>query len=253
MTTEADIKPRSDQDHSTLFDWEAMETLQGRDFRNADPYPWINPQGLLHEEAYRALTGQHPDLALFRKAGDQYRKHGQRGHSRYTLEWEQGLQLPSAWQQFIDELRSDRYRDWLRRITGHRWLKLHFHWHYAPAGGEVSPHCDSKRKIGSHIFYMNTLDDWRQEWGGETLVLDDGGQFDKSSAPEFEEFRAIYPAQTLENYSFLFMRRGNSWHGVKAVECPEGQLRKVFIVVIYNGSPWRRLRRLLKGKAGDGV
>ncbi len=237
----------------SLLNWPLLDSIQASDFRNAEPYPWLNFQGALREDGYRALTAEHPDLELFSYYFNQPRKHGQRPHNRYTLEWHEGLALPAAWQQLIDELRSKRYLAWLRRLTGCHWLRLHFHWHYAPSGGEVSPHCDSKRKLGSHIFYMNTAQDWRDEWGGETLVLNDGGRFDRESAPEFEDFDHIQPAKTLENCSLLFMRGGNSWHGVRAIQCPEDKLRKVFIVVINDASPWRRLRRKLKGKPADGV
>ena len=49
-----------------------------------------------------------------------------------------------------------------------------------------SPHCDAVWKLGSHIFYFN--EDWNPGWGGETLVLDDGGRFSRRSAPDFDDF-----------------------------------------------------------------
>ena len=58
-------------------------------------------------------------------------------------------------------------------------LELTLHWHYTPNGCSVSPHCDAKHKLGSHIFYLNTEKDWKEHWGGETVVLDDEGQFDR--------------------------------------------------------------------------
>jgi hypothetical protein len=36
----------------------------------------------------------------------------------------------------------------------------------------------------------------------------------------------------MDNHSFIFARRGNSWHGVREIDCPEDRLRKVFIVVV---------------------
>lgn len=237
----------------SAFDWDAMTALDGAAFRAASPYPWLNVQGLLREPAWRELVTALPDVSGFEKTFDIARKHGQRPHNRYSLEWEPGLQLPAPWQALIDELRGERYRQWLAAMIGTRWFRLHFHWHYAPPGGEVSPHCDSRLKLGSHIFYMNTAADWRQEWGGETLVLDDGGRLRPDSAPDFDDFDAIHAAKTLENYSLLFVRRGDSWHGVRPVQCPEGHMRRVFIVVIDDDSPWRRLRQFIKGRAPRGV
>lgn len=105
------------------------------------------------------------------------------------------------------------------------------HWHYALRGCSVSPHCDAKRKFGSHIFYLNRSSEWDPGWGGETLVLDDGGRFHSDSAPDFDDFDAVAAARTGDNDSFIFARRGNSWHGVRELTCPEGHYRKVFIVV----------------------
>ena len=39
-------------------------------------------------------------------------------------------------------------------------------------------------------------------------------------------------SENLGNYSLLFQRRGNSWHGVREIRCPQGRYRKIFIVVI---------------------
>lgn len=235
-----------------MLAFEKFETLDPAHFQNTEPYPWANPQGLLTDEAFRALVRDLPDISRFEQPPDEMRKHGQRPHRRFSLEWQPGMELADSWSRFIAELRGPRYRDWLAEMIGTRKFALNFHWHYTPAGGEISPHCDSRRKLGSHIFYLNTDADWRAEWGGETLVLDDRGELPVDSAPEFEDFAASYAAQTLENYSLLFTRRANSWHGVRAVQCPEGFMRRVFIVVINESSAWRRVRRWLKRKPQTG-
>jgi len=48
------------------------------------------------------------------------------------------------------------------------------------------------------------------------------------------------------NYSLLFTRRGNSWHGVREISCPPGYYRKVFIVVINERRPLKQLSKTLK-------
>jgi hypothetical protein len=77
------------------------------------------------------------------------------------------------------------------------------------------------------------------------VILDDGGRFSARSAPAFEDFDAVESSQTLGNRSLLFARNGNSWHGVRELRCPQGTLRKVFIVVIERAALATRLRRLL--------
>jgi len=118
----------------------------------------------------------------------------------------------------------------------------------------VSPHCDAKHKAGSHIFCFNRSDEWDPAWGGQTLILDDGGRFRRDSAPAFDDFDEIITADIVGNQSVVFRRQGNSWHGVKELQCPEGAYRRVFIVVIESlvGGLRRDVRGWLSGKRLEG-
>lgn len=228
----------------SYIDYGRLAETTPEQFRQAHPYPWINPAGLLTEDGYRRLRESLPDVEMFQRIFGKQRKFGQQSHDRFALEYEDGLDLPQPWQEFIDELRARPYRDWVARMFGTDSLRMHFHWHYTPRGCSVSPHCDAKRKLGSHIFYFNTEDDWDPSWGGETLILDDGGKFARSSAPAFEDFDASFGSNALGNHSLLFASTGNSWHGVKEVTCPEGHLRKVFIIVINRDSAFDKVKRV---------
>jgi hypothetical protein len=227
------------------LDPSALNGLDPQAFRNRQPYPWWNLAGVLREEAFRKLYEAMPPLTMFKEVFGKARRHGQQSHDRYVLEYEPGIALPASWQAFIDELQGPLYQSWLARAMGSSAFELRFHWHYTPAGASVSPHCDTKRKLGSHIFYFNTSEDWDPAWGGETVILDDGGRFSARSAPAFEDFASVESSETLGNRSLLFVRNGNSWHGVREIHCPAGALRKVFIVVIERASISTRLRKLL--------
>ena len=233
----------------SYLDYDRLEALDGKAFRNQKPYPWINPEGALTDAAYLELRDNLPDVSLFDGYFGVSRAHGQQSHDRYVLEYRDGLDLPPPWQAFVDELRGPRYRDFLRRLFGVRSLYLNFHWHYTPNGASVSPHCDARHKLGSQIFYLNTEDDWNPAWGGETLILDDKGRFSRRSAPAFEDFDRVLPSQALGNRSLIFMQTGNSWHGVRPIQCPEGELRKVFIVVVNRAGPIARVKRFLRHAA----
>lgn len=231
------------------------EYIRGIDtaaFRNRDPFPWMNPQGFITDAGFQELAANMPAMSLFHPFFGKQRKYGQQSHDRYVLEYVDGLEIPTCWQAFVDELRSESYRRLVRDLLGHSHFKIRFHWHYTPRGCSVSPHCDSRGKLGSQIFYMNTRADWDPAWGGETVILDDGGRFDLESSPAFEDFEKSYQAQTMDNRSIIFGRRGNSWHGVRAITCPEGAFRKVFIVVFEDYRPrkmlLKRVRRLLRGQ-----
>ena len=88
---------------------------------------------------------------------------------------------------------------------------------------------------------MNTPENWNPDWGGDTLILDDNGRFDRKSAPDFEDFDQAWSGTSMGNTSLLFQRQERSWHGVREITCPPGKYRKVFIVVIND-----RLRAMLK-------
>jgi hypothetical protein len=61
--------------------------------------------------------------------------------------------------------------------------------------------------------------------------------------------------ETMDNRSVIFGRKSNSWHGVRAINAPEGRLRKVFILVYEDVHPRKmfkkRLKRFLTGKSTD--
>jgi len=227
------------------LDYEQLNS-ETRGFRRTKPYPWANPEAGIGNDAYRALLNRLPPIELFKKDFGYERNHGQQGHDRYTLEYDESLPVDPRWHEFVAELRTGRYRSFLRKLYGFRPMDLRFHWHYTPNSCAVSPHCDSRGKIGSHIFYFNTDDDWKAEWGGQTLILDDHKRLNCKTAPAFDVFEDFHAAKAIGNRSLLFMRTPHSWHGVKAIDCPEGALRKVFIVVIRRTKPLKALRNFIK-------
>lgn len=233
----------------SYLDYQRLTDLDGAEFRRAHPFPWVNPASLLTEAGFEALCATLPGPEQFQACFGEARKHGQRSHDRLVLDYKPGLDIESPWQQFIDELSGPEYRSALARLFGDRRFTLKFHWHYTPRGCSVSPHCDNPRKLGSHIFYFNRPGEWEPAWGGETLLLDDEGRFKRASAPEFDDFARIQVSESMGNRSLLFMRNGNSWHGVQELRCPPGLYRKVFIVVIESNSAIQRLRDLLSRAA----
>lgn len=236
----------------SYLDRHTLDSIDAAAFRSAEPFPWVNPAGFLAADAFLELANNMPELGGFTAFFAKERKHGQANHDRYVLDYRDGLAIPRVWQGLVDELRGRSYRRFIASLLGHTHFRLRFHWHYTPSACSVSPHCDSKTKLGSQIFYMNTWQNWDPAWGGETVILDDHGRLDADSSPGFDAFNRQFPAQTMDNRSLIFGRRGNSWHGVREINCPEGELRKVFIVVFEDYRALRmlgkRAQRLLKGK-----
>ncbi len=230
------------------LDFDRLDEISTDAFRGRSPYPWAVTRDLLTPAGFDALVDSLPPIELFERRFGESRKAGQAPHDRYSLEYTDEVEVARPWQEFIAELRGDRYRAAMRRLLGGRRIEFRFHWHYTPTSCAVSPHCDAKRELGSHLFYLNTSKNWNPEWGGQTLVLDDGGRFEPRSAPEFEAFDRVVPVESMDNRSFLFARRDNGWHGVREIRCPEGALRKVFIVVVNPSTLYYKVRDRIKGK-----
>ncbi|SHF71947.1 hypothetical protein SAMN02745148_03379 [Modicisalibacter ilicicola DSM 19980] len=230
------------------LDFDALKKLDAKAFQTQHPYPWINPYGLLTDEGFQALRTTLPEVEHFERSFGEWRHHGQRPHDRLFLDYTPGMPLSSHWQAFLDELQGFRYRRFMARMLGTSMFRMGFHWHYTPASCSVSPHCDDERKLGSQIFYFNSEEDWRPEWGGQTVVLDDAGRFAANSAPEFADFDSAIESRAMGNHSFIFSRRGNSWHGVREITCPPNHYRKVFIVVVRERHPVRSFYRVVKRK-----
>lgn len=224
------------------LDFDKLEAIDPVAFRSTSPYPWINPQSLLTDEGFEQLLDTMPELDLFEQKFGYERIAGQKPHDRYSLEYAPDTPVSRPWKDFIAELCSDRYRNHMSRLFGARKINLRFHWHYTPNGCSVSPHTDSVREHGSQIFYFNSEKDWDPTWGGDTLVLDDGGVMKFESAPALEDFANEIAAKSLGNYSLIFERTRHSWHAVREIQCPEDRLRRVFIVVTNPQNLYRTLR-----------
>ncbi len=242
----------------TYLDAERLAQIAAKsgEFLGRKPYPWAGYQGVIRDDGFHRLTAEMPDPALFEAEFGKARGYGQESHNRYALQYRPALdpQLPQPWRDFVGELRSPAYEAFLRQVYGlgpQEKIAISMHWHHAASGGSVSPHTDASRKVGSHIFYFNTPDDWEPSWGGQTVVLDDEGRLRPHAAPSFDSLRQVAASEILGNQSFMFKRTDHSWHAVRPITCPAGRLRKVFIVVVNRVNLqvlWRRLR----GKDPDG-
>lgn len=226
-----------------------MRQIDSESFQERRPFPWINVQGFVNDDAFRRLCDTLPDINVFTKHSGREGGYG----DLYALQYRPGLEVPQPWRSFIAELEGTEYRNFLCRLFGlaSQRIELTMHWHFEGTGFCISPHVDARRKIGSHIFYLNTEADWDPRWGGQTLVLDDGGHLGATCRPDFGDLRQVVASEMLGNQSFIFQRTEHSWHGVRPLECPPNKLRKVFIVVI-NRINLQVLWRRLRGKDANG-
>lgn len=228
-----------------------LDAVSANVFRAAHPYPWTSLENSLTPEGYEALRQSLPDTSQAEKQIGKKRGHGQAPHDRFLLHYRPGVSLPLAWQEFLAELQAPVYLDFLRRVLGPHSFIPTFEWYYAWKGCAVSPHCDATRKLATHIFYFNTEQDWKAVWGGQILILDGERRFKAHSAPSFDDLKIAAALEPRGNGSLLFQRTPDSWHGVRPLQCPEGQLRKLFIVTI-NVPSFQVWWRKMRGKDPDG-
>ena len=213
-------------------------------FQKQEPYPWLICRNVFTEDGLTELQKDMPSISLYTYEDGWEREGGQKPHVRYGLIYKNGLPIPKPWLDFIEELQGVDYRNFIKRMFGVDEFDLVFYWQLARAGSSVSPHCDSVKKIGSHIFYLNNPNDWETKWGGATLVLDDSLKYKANSSPDFGDLKVVASSEVANNSSFLFARTDHSWHGVKELRCPEDAYRKLFTVIV-NKKPPSLLRRFL--------
>jgi Rps23 Pro-64 3,4-dihydroxylase Tpa1-like proline 4-hydroxylase len=229
----------------TFINYDLLSAFDANSFRSVTPFPWHNFHAFLTSEGFETLYRDFPSLDLFEQHSGITRSHGQRPHNRYYLAYEssiyrskqqrQGIilheELPKSWQQFIQELEtSQTYREFIQTALGVSRYKIRYAWHVGFSGCEVSPHIDSSDKIGTHILYFNTHQDWQPNWGGEILVLSD--KKTEVLNPDYSDFATTASAEILDNRSFLFKNSPFAWHGVRPLSCPDGYYRRLFNIII---------------------
>ena len=214
----------------SILNYSVLKDFDINQFQNKKPFPYTQFSDLLIREKYERLRNELPRTQLFKEQKGNYRRYGQASHDRLSLDFGLNLEISNIWKILIKELETGQYRKFIRDLLGTNRFHFKYHWHYTPSAASVSPHCDAEWKLGSHIFYFNSEDDWDQNWGGQTVILDDEGKKSFKTAPNFNEFKQQIEIPCVGSKSLLFKRTNHSWHGVREIQCPPNKLRKVFII-----------------------
>jgi len=214
------------------------------DFQSKKPFPWVNFGSFLTADGFNELLNDYPDIELFEEHKDIKRRYGQEPHNRYYLAYQESIHhehdyvgkgiaqlsdLPTSWQNFIEELETGAYKQFISTALGTSDFKPRLDWHIGVTHSEVSPHIDADAKIATHLFFFNSDRDWKPAWGGETLILN--GKKSNVMNPDFDDFSEEMKIEILNNHSFFFQNTAQAWHGVKALTCPQGAYRKLFNVI----------------------
>lgn len=237
------------------LDYDCLNAVSPEAFRAQKPYPWADMRGTLTAEGWDRLRENLPDISQFNLMIDVKRAYGQGPHNRGILHYWPEMACAEPWKEFIAELQAEAYESFLRRMLDlkpSQKIILTMEWYYAWQGCSVSPHCDARRKLATHIFFFATDEDWPREWGGDILILDDEGRYKAHSAPGFDDLKVAASLDLRKNGSLLFERTGHSWHGVRPLESPRPDVyRKLFIVTV-NIPTFQVWWRGVRGKDPDG-
>lgn len=224
-----------------------LDAISESDFSQREPFPWVNPQGALTDEGYRMLAKEPIDPALFEKDYGRIRAYAFDAHNRYRLHYPAHLaRYPDVWKEFIREIHSPYYRNFLSRLFGVDDFLIRIEWHYSVEEGAVSPHLDGPNTIGAHLFYFLPEGEWNAQWGGETLVLVPRHPIPKNVSPSFDDFTAT-PVESRGNRSLLFRNTPHSWHGVRNISAPHGVRRLLMTVFLMRRKSLKaRMHQFLK-------
>ena len=227
-----------------LIRYDLIRSFDFSAFVSKIPNSWHEFEKFLTAEAFQSLYKTFPDVSLFEKQVGRYRG-TQKPHDRYLLSYEDSIyhqagyegkgiirhhQLAEPWQKLIEELeRSNGYKTFVESILRTSKFKFRYEWHLGFKRTSISPHVDIQWKLGSHLFYFNTPEDWDPKWGGSTLILA-GKKTGQKQPAEFRDFLQSIPVSNIGERSLLMKNTPDAWHGVKSLRQPEGKFRKIFMV-----------------------
>lgn len=205
-----------------------------QDFHNTKPFPFINANGFL--KGFRTkLIDEYPKL------GDMYRGEGNGVVKVYSTDIDRLLNeinFSQTWIDFMEDLLSREYKQFMADLADVNDFKILFEFAVGQDGYWLGAHPDTPRKKCVNLFYMNDSRDWKPEWGGRTIIMEDysGKKIEKQIPPEQTIAPKIF-AENIESDGLIFKRSDYSWHGVETVTCPNpGFNRKVFIANVYDPS-----------------
>ena len=135
-------------------------------------------------------------------------------HNRLYLQYNKGLDVPSPWIEFIEELYGSKYSLFLKKLFNLKWNESCdlYCTGISPRKVTLFPLTVTARQNRITIFYLNNDKDWKSEWGGQTTVfIDNDGKHKCESAPEFEDFDEQIEVVSIAPWSFAYRNEDLAW------------------------------------------
>jgi len=204
-------------------------------FLSIKPYPWINATGFLKPGMRSKLIAKAPEL------GEKYLIGDMKRISTINKQEILDLGLSETWQNFIDDISSEFYKNFLREMLDiQEDFDILYEFAYENNRFYLGPHTDSPLKRGTQLFYLNDHSNWKLEWGGRTILY---GNFhplnnkNLKSMPLEEVIslsEKVYYADILNEESLFFKKTNDSWHSIEPIRCPNpGYNRRIFLACAF--------------------
>lgn len=230
-----------------------------KEFYKTKPYPHINPQGLINEKYFKLLRDNDPYIeskSEFRGIRDNEREFIFDFKASERKQKLNGVYFPDIWMEFLDELDSNIYKDFISNLLDVPQNKYYllFSWSYRHKHSH-NIHPDSEKKLATHLFYFLDETNWDESYGGQTSIFKkriipkkpddkiiknledfkDERAFLGMSKKELYFYQFVKNPIIMGNRSLLFKRSMKSFHGVFPYDTTlnGGAIRKVFFPVVF--------------------
>jgi hypothetical protein len=218
-------------------DWEAYAAT----FQNADPFPSICIDNFLEPEFADLVAAAYPAYTSASTLGREFSTVNEKRKIQVT----NSADFPDFVRQLSTELASQNFRDHMTNLSGVGELNWDSMFagggmHLTATSGILDVHVDfnyleemSAYRRLNILIYLNPV--WDVSWGGKVELWDRNV---KNCIKSFEPFH---------NRCIIFATSDYSFHGVTAVNCPEGMSRNSFAAYYYSDDPGDNDGRLYKG------
>ena len=204
-------------------DWRTL----GQEFRNAKPFPNICIDNFLDPAIALEIANSYPSFSDAKSFGHVFNKVNERGKAQIT----DSDNFPVPVSKLYKALAGEEFLLNMQELSGIEDLKFDDTFsgggmHMTSRSGILDVHVDFNqlKKIGMFrrlniLIYFN--EKWESSWGGNIELWDkDVLKCEKSISP-------------IMNRCLIFATSDHSFHGVTAVESPEGISRNSFAIYLY--------------------
>lgn len=203
-------------------------------FHSQEGFPYAVINDFLTEEGYALLLHNFPKKEKLNKENVP-RGDGQGSHDKYYLsEKDCSGKLSPEWEEFLVELQSDTYINFIRKIYNiNDELEVRSDWQMLGNGKSIPPHLDGYGKLSIQGIYFNDPKEWKEEYGGGTTALISKNTYKKTDKLDYDSFEKHVTTNPIGNSSIIFSSsHPKAWHSVKPLTCPENSFRRAFFIVV---------------------